>query len=207
MLLENWSLMRDKDMIPSILSGLCGRWGFLVLAPASCDTAYGWHRRHGLWRLMMDSKTWWHLSGTMTQEEIREILGSEQYGIVLFDFPALMGVTEERKYSWMSPMAEQCHTALWYSGITKPAAKRSAEQCGAAAPTAWKINVNRSSQGVCDTVSFKCICLLLYVNQPHFVWNDLKCDTLYICGPRNITLITFISLFAKTPPLPLASMQ
>lgn len=48
-------------MIPSIPSGLCGCWGFRVLAPVSCGIACGWHRRQGPQRLMMDSKTHWQL--------------------------------------------------------------------------------------------------------------------------------------------------
>ncbi len=38
MFLENWILMEGEDMIPSIPSRLCGRWGFLVLAPVSCGS-------------------------------------------------------------------------------------------------------------------------------------------------------------------------
>lgn len=47
----------DEDVTQSIPFGLCGLWGFLVLAPVSCGTAHGGLRRQGPQRLMTDSKT------------------------------------------------------------------------------------------------------------------------------------------------------
>lgn len=76
-------------MIPSIPSGLCGGWGFLVLAPVSCGIAHGWHRRQGPQRLMIDSKTRWQLwNNNPGRDQGNSGLGAIQNP--LFDFPSLM---------------------------------------------------------------------------------------------------------------------
>lgn len=114
---------------------ICVCWGFLALAPASCGTAHGWLRRQGLQRLMMDSKTRWQLWNNDPGRD-RGNCGPGEIQNSIVWFPIFDGDTVEHKCSWISPVTEQWHEALWYSDITKPAAKWSAEQCGAAAPTA-----------------------------------------------------------------------
>lgn len=83
-------------MIPSLPSGLCDCWGFLVLAPVSCGIAHGWLRRQGPQRLMMDSKTRWQLWNNDPGRDRGNCgLGAIQNTIVWF--PIFDGDTVERK--------------------------------------------------------------------------------------------------------------
>ena len=155
-------LMEDKDMIPSFPSGLRDRWGFLVLPLVSCGIAHGWHMEAGLSmvddgfkEVLTAAKQWprWGSGGEMWAR-------SKKKNIIVW-FPITDGDAVERKCSWISPVAKQWHE-LRYSDITKPAAKWSAEQCGAAGPTSCEItwHVTGNGQGTAALCRPRLILLL-----------------------------------------------
>lgn len=85
----------------------------------------GWYRRHRAWRLTMYLLT---AQEQWPRDQGISWLGAMQNTIVWF--PIFGGDTSERKYSRISPMAQQWCVALWHSDIKQPAEDQSAKQCG-----------------------------------------------------------------------------
>lgn len=101
---KNWILTENKDMIPSMTCGFYSHWDFLALSPVSCGIAHGWHRRQGLQRPTMDSKTRWQLRNN-DPGRYQGNSGLEKNRKLLFNFPSLMD-TQWKKIQLHIPSGE-----------------------------------------------------------------------------------------------------
>lgn len=164
-------------MIPSIPSGLCCRWGFLVLAPVSCGIARGWLRRQGPQRLMMDSKTRWQLWNNDPGRDRGNCgLGAIQNTIVWF--PIFDGDTVERKMQLDIPSDTAAAWSLMIFRHHKGSCKVVSWTMWSSGShslwkSTWQVNKKKWS-GECCIVPLKCIHLLNEWRKSYGVFESLK---------------------------------